>query len=111
MKNGFQLAWIAILLAGCSAPSKFTHDPRAAVVGPDFLDYMEQYPMDHDTQYFYPHFGLAGAKSLEASNAEGSNVFPQNLSALMIERPKPSQEVREIDGQGWPKLEHDGIPF
>jgi hypothetical protein len=111
MKTGFQIAWIAILLVGCSAPSKYKNDPRAAVVGPDFLDDIELYPMDHDTQYFYPHFGLTQAKPLETSSVQGSSTFPPNLSALMIERPKPAPAVSEIEGKGWPQLEHDGIPF
>lgn len=109
MKTGFQVAWVAILLVGCSAPSKFKNDPRAAVVGPDYLDYIEQYPMDHDTQYYYPHLGLAGAKPLTMPNAGGAAGVPQKVSALMTERPAASPEVLQIESQGWPKLERAGI--
>jgi hypothetical protein len=114
MKTRFPLTWMApllVVLVGCSSPSKFKNDPRAAVVGPDFLDYIEQYPMDRDTQYYYPHFGVADAKSLEAFVNEGSNSVPQNVSALMIQTPKPAPSVSEIEGKGWPELERDGIPF
>jgi len=114
MKTRFPLAWTAsllVVLVGCSAPSKYKNDPRAAVVGPDFLDYIEQYPMDRDTQYYYPHFAVAESKPLEAFIAEGSSSVPQNVSALMIQIPKPEPSVREHEGKGWPKLESDGIPF
>ena len=114
MKTRFPLALMAtllVVLTGCSAPSKFKNDPRAAVVGPDFLDYIEQYPMDRDTQYYYPHFGLADAKPLDIPSNEGSSSFPQNVSALMIQTPKPAPSVSEIEGKGWPKLERRGIPF
>lgn len=112
MKTRFPLAWMCpllIVLVGCSAPSKYKNDPRAAVVGPDFLDYIDQYPMDRDTQYSYPHFGVVDARPLEMPS-NGSS-FPQNVSALMIQTPKPAPSVLENEGKGWAKLEHDGIPF
>jgi len=114
MKTRLPLAWmfpLLIVLVGCSAPSKYRNDPRAAVVGPDFLDYIDQYPMDRDTQYSYPDFGVTDAKPLPAFSNEGSTSFPQNVSALMIQTPKPAPGVLENEGKGWAKLEHDGIPF
>ena len=111
MKTGFQVACIAVLLVGCAAPSKYQNDPRAAVVGPDFLDYIDQYPMDRDTQYYYPHLGLADAKTLDTTSAESASSFPQNVRALMIQGPKPAPGAIDVEGQGWPKLEHRGIPF
>jgi hypothetical protein len=111
MNKGFALGIMAIVLVGCSTPSKHANDPRAAVVGPDYLDYIEQYPMDRDTQYYYPHFGLADAKVMETRATESSSSFPASISALMIQRPTPPPTVMEIEAEGWPALERDGIPF
>jgi hypothetical protein len=110
MKIGMQMALVAVLLAGCSAPSRFKNDPRAAVVGPDYLDYIVQYPMDRDTQYYYPDFRLAGVTSKVGSSMQ-SPGFPANVDALLTQTPKPTPAVMESEGKGWPELEHDGIPF
>jgi hypothetical protein len=56
-------------------------------------------------------FGLTDAKPLETTSNEGSSSFPQNVSALMIQTPKPAPSVSEIEGKVCTKLERDGIPF
>jgi hypothetical protein len=111
MKTGLQIAFVALLVAGCAAPSRFTNDPRAAVVGPDYLDYIEQHPMDRDTQYYYPDFGAAETNSAQALSAEGPGSVPANIHALMTRTAKESPSVQRIEGQGWAELERKGIPF
>jgi hypothetical protein len=111
MKIGLLISFIALLVVGCAAPSHFKDDPRAAVVGPDYLDYIEQYPKDRDTQYFYPRFAAAEGKSVEEPSTEGPGSVPANIHALMTRTPKESPSVLEIEGKGWPELEHEGIPF
>ena len=111
MKIGLLISFVALLVAGCAAPSRFKNDPRAAVVGPDYLDYIEQYPKDRDTQYYYPRLAAAEGKSVEETNAEGSGSFPANIHALMARTPKESPSVLELEGKGWAELESKGIPF
>jgi hypothetical protein len=111
MKTGLQIAFVALLVAGCAAPSRFKNDPRAAVVGPDYLDYIEQHPMDRVTQYYYPQLAVAGAKTEEALSAEGPGSVPANIHALMTRTAKESPSVQKIEGNGWAELERKGIPF
>ncbi len=111
MKTGLQIAFVASLVAGCAAPSHFKNDPRAAVVGPNYLDYIEHYPRDRDTQYYYPHLAATEAKTAEASSAEGPGSVPANIHALMTRTAKESPSVQKIEGEGWPELQRKGIRF
>jgi hypothetical protein len=110
--KAFLVISLAILSSGCSTPSKFAHDPRAAVVGPDYLDYISQHPRDRDTQFYYPLFALSGVTNWVDSYQHPSTSSPASgIEALEIEVPEPTQEVRAITGKGWHELEHAGIPF
>jgi len=99
---------LALALTGC-AESRYAHDPRAAVVGPAFLDSIAEYPPDRATEYYYPIFGVQGMTGATPSPvpAPAGEVSPVN--ALLIERPAACPEVQEITGQGYPRLEAKGV--
>src|SRR5438046_663123 len=42
---------LALVGSGCTTSSKYVNDPRAAAVGPAYLDYIDEYPRDRDTQF------------------------------------------------------------
>ena len=114
MKTGLQIAFVALLVAGCAGPSRFKNDPRAAVVGPDYLDYIERYPKDGDTQYYYPRLAATeanSASSAEAPSVDGPGSVPANIHALMTQTAKESPSVQRIEGKGWAELQRKGIPF
>lgn len=104
---------LGLLAAGCSfKTSRFAHDPRAAVVGPAYLDYINQYPRDRDTQYYYPVLterGLTNWSDVSLELAKSSP--PPAISRLMIDIPQASPKVQRITGKGWHKLEKQGIPI
>ena len=97
-------------VAGCAGQGRFKNDPRAAVVGPDYLDYIEQYPMDRETRYHYPpRIGFTGAKGVEAPSVDGPSSFTAKVQALMTLTAKVPPAVQKTDGIGWAKLERQGI--
>jgi len=89
---------IALSFAGCATKSKFANDPRAAVIGPDYLDYIIEYPADKDTEYYAPWFTLNGRHN------EHSDGFQHTLP-LEIDVPTPPQAVKDLAGKGYPLLE------
>ena len=109
MKLEFQIGLLALLMAGCATQSPYANDPRAAVVGPAFIDYIHEFPRDRATQYYYPRFTSRETAEIEAPGAP-SNVPPQ-VQQLIMTRPKPATLVLATEGQGWPELEKDGILF
>jgi hypothetical protein len=109
MKFELQLGLLALLLAGCATQSPYANDPRAAVVGPAFLDYIHEFPRDRATQYYYPRFTSREVAEIEAPTAP-SNVTPE-VQQLIVTRPQPTTHVLATEGQGWRDLEKDGIPF
>jgi hypothetical protein len=109
MKLELQIGLLGLLMAGCATQSPFANDPRAAVVGPAFLDYIHEFPRDQATQYYYPRFSAREVAEIEAPGAP-SNV-PPDVQRLIMTRPKPTTHVMATEGQGWPDLEKDGIPF
>lgn len=103
---------LGLLAAGCSAPSKFAHDPRAAVVGPDYLDYIYQYPRDRDTQYYYPVLTVGNLTNwVDPSSDLAKSASASAISSLIIDVPEPPEAVKQITGKGWPRLEKEGIPI
>jgi len=103
---------LVILASGCTTSSRFAHDPRAAVVGPDYLDVIVENPRDRSTQFYYPDFtirDLADWTDPYANSPKGS--FGQGVDDLLIPVPEPTQEAKQATGKGWPRLEHTGIPF
>jgi hypothetical protein len=101
------LILLVISLAGCSTPSKFVSDPRAAQIGPAYLDYIVEYPPDRDTQFRYPSFTVTG---LEKWVDPYMNALPSpfpSIDALLIKIPEPSQAVKDITGKGYPQLEQE----
>ncbi len=111
MKLGLQVAVVALLLAGCCSTSKLAHDPRAAMVGPDYLDYIEQHPRDYDTQYYYPGFTIADLKDWKDPMADLVKPALPNLQALLTTRPPMAPSVQQIEGKGWPDLEGKPAPL
>jgi len=107
---GFMLS--ALVLTGCSHASRFASDPRAALVGPAYLDYIVENPRDLDTQFYYPAFTT---RADENGSAQPQGVIgaaiPATITALMIDIPQPSQNVHDSAGKGYPELERDGIPL
>jgi hypothetical protein len=110
MKLELPMALVAVLLAGCAQQSRFTNDPRAAMVGPAYLDSIEQYPRDRTTQYYYPVFAMRDAVPVEPP-ANVSSSVPAEVQQLLNTRPKPAASVLATQGEGWPELEQTGIPF
>lgn len=108
-RRGLPVALAALLVAGC-AQSRFTNDPRAALVGPDYLDYIEQYPRDRDTQYYYPDFTVAGLEGWHSPEEGLTNAAPADIQALLTTLPPVPPSVQSIEGKGWPELERKGMP-
>jgi hypothetical protein len=108
--KGIGLIFMVLSLAGCATTSKFAFDPRSAVVGPDYLDYIAEYPRDRDTEYYTPTFTIRGMENWvdPCSSAQRTPPFP-SIEALLVEMPEPSQEVKDITGKGYPSLEQVGI--
>lgn len=113
MKMPFLIAMLAMLLAGCCCQhqSKFKNDPRAAVVGPAYLDYIQEYPRDRDTQYYYPSFKVTGITIPEEWFAGTQNTEHADIQGLLTEIPPIPPSVQKIEGKGWPELESTGIPL
>ena len=109
MKAGWPITLVAVLAAGC-AQSRFQNDPRAALVGPDYLDYIQEYPRDRDTQYYYPAFRVDGLTNRAESFADTQNAGPADIQRLLTIIPPMPPSVQEIEGKGWPELEREGIP-
>jgi hypothetical protein len=101
---------LALVACGCAAPSKFANDPRAAVVGPAYLDYIQQHPRDRDTQFYYPLFAVGGSTNV-VDYRTPQTASEAEFKALVTEISEPTEAVKEMTGKGWPQLEHEGIPF
>lgn len=101
---------LALAASGCATKSKYAGDPRAAVVGPAYLDYIDQYPRDRDTQYYYPGFGVSGFTNEVDYSLPPSDTYSE-FKPLLTQIPQRSEEVKEITGKGWPELERIGKPF
>ena len=110
--KGIGLIVMVLSLAGCATTSKFAFDPRAAVLGPDYLDYIAQYPPDRDTEYYYPSFTISGMQNwvVPYSSAQETSSL-SGVAALLTRMPEPSQAVKDITGQGYPSLEQAGLPL
>lgn len=79
------------------------------MVGPDYLDYIEQYPMDRETRYHYPRIGVTGAKGVEAPSVDGPSSFPAKVQAIVTLTAKVPPAAQKTEGIGWAKLERQGI--
>jgi hypothetical protein len=101
---------LGLVATGCSTSSKYVNDPRAAVVGPAYLDYIDQYPRDRDTQFYYPLFAVSGYTN-EVDYTAPTSAETAEFKPLLTQIPPVSEEIREITGKGWPKLEQIGKPF
>ena len=108
MKASVILA-LALLGSGC-ATSKFANDPRAFLVGPDYLDYIAQYPRDRDTQYYYPVLTLRGLTNwVDPNSTLPTPSFEARIDALLVPIPNPTEKVKENTGKGWARLERKGV--
>ena len=100
------LLLLTVVVSGC-CHSRYANDPRAAIVGPAYLDYIADYPRDCATEYYYPTFHLSGVTHPPVE------PLPVTLSsatdALLIQRPPESDRVRSETGEGYPHLECKGI--
>jgi hypothetical protein len=98
---------VVMLLAGCSTSSKFVHDPRAAQIGPAYLDYIAEYPPDRDTQFYYPSFTISGReKWVDPTTTLLPSPMP-DIDTLLTHIPEPSRAVKDITGKGYPQLEQE----
>jgi hypothetical protein len=104
--------FIALLGAGCASPSRYANDPRAFVVGPEYLDDIAEYPRDKHTQYYYPIFAVSGfTNSAASTNGTSTASSTSSIDALLIDVPSPTEAGKQSMGKGWPYLEQTGIPF
>lgn len=104
------LCLLTVSVVGCSSPSRFASDPRAAVVGPAYLEYMAEFPRDRSTEFFYPVFtSRGGENAIPPSTALTSAAVPPSVAALLIDIPQPNKNVDGCAGQGYPELEKTGI--
>ncbi len=110
LKAGWQIALVAVLTAGC-AQNKIVNDPRAAVIGPEYLKDIAEYPRDRDTQYYYPDFTVTGLTNWVDPSPVAQNYGPGDIQSLLITIPPVPPTVRKIEGKGWPELEREGIPL
>jgi hypothetical protein len=101
---------LALSVVGCSSASRFALDPRAAVVGPAYLDYMAEFPRDRATELYYPAFtsGSVEPGASPATVLTGAAV-PANVASLLIDIPQPKQNAKDSAGKGYPELERTGI--
>ena len=97
---------LALAISGC-CQSHYAHDPRAAVIGPAYLDYIADYPRDCATEYYYPSFVLAGVTT--APPQPLPSTVSLSVDSLLIQRPPESSRVENETGKGYPKLESKGI--
>jgi hypothetical protein len=101
---------LAVSFVGCSSPSRFAADPRAAVVGPAYLEYMTEFPRDRSTEFFYPVFTSRSAENAAPPPAALTDTaVPPAVAALLIDIPQPNHNVNGCAGVGYPELERTGI--
>jgi hypothetical protein len=110
MKAGLQVLLVVVLTAGCAQQSRFHNDPRAAVLGPDYLDYIDKHPRDRDTQYCYPAFTVRGLTNWVDPLVGMQSVASPDVQRLETIIPPMLPEVQAIEGKGWPELERKGLP-
>lgn len=106
------LSLLALSVAGCSSPNpnRYAWDPRAALVGPAYLEYMAEFPRDRDTEFFYPSFTSRSVETaVPASTPLTGAAVPPAVAALLIDIPQPNPNVDGCEGKGYPKLEKTGI--
>jgi hypothetical protein len=111
MKAGWQIAVLAVLAGGCATQSRFQNDPRAAIVGPDYLVYIEQYPRDRDTQYYYPAFTIGALLNWVDPSPRTQNAGADEIQRLLTIIPPIPSSVQQIQGKGWSELEREGMPL
>jgi hypothetical protein len=110
--KGIGLIIMVLSLAGCATTSKFAFDPRAAVLGPDYLDYIAQHPRDRDTEYYYPSFTISGMEKWVVPYSSAQETSSSSgVTALLTDMPEPSPAVKDLAGQGYPSLEKAGLPL
>jgi hypothetical protein len=102
------LILVVLALAGC-AQSPYSHDPRAAKVGPAYLDYIAQYPRDRATEYYYPVFTLRGMTCCQDSVADIPGPLANPIDPLLTQLPDVPACVQKITGKGYPCLESVGM--
>jgi len=103
-----RIVLLILCLTGCA--SKYASDPRAAVVGPAYLDAIAANPRDRATQYYYPSFAIRNFEPAAAlSTPWPTPAVTPEIAALQTEIPEPSRNVREITGKGYPCLEQAGL--
>jgi hypothetical protein len=99
---------LAIGFTGCA--SKYSTNPGAAVIGPDYLDTIAAYPRDRTTQYYYPGFHIRDFElTLDASTPLPKPDLSPAVADLLLQIPEPTQHVKDITGKGYPCLEKTGI--
>lgn len=99
---------LVLALVGCATKSRYANDPRARCVGPAYLEYIDYYPPQKDTEYFYPVLMVKSGSYL-AINPGGP--FDQKIEALLTVRPEATAGVKASTGKGWRKLEARAMPF
>lgn len=107
---GLLILALVFCAVGCSSPSRFSSDPRAAVVGPAYLDSMTQFPRDRSTVLYYPAFSSGSVEPgvLSPMVLTGAGV-PANVASLLIDIPQPKPGAKDSAGKGYPELEKNGI--
>ena len=81
------------------------------MVGPAYLDYIQQYPRDRGTEYYRPGFSIAGKPHPIDLLAGVPTSVPPEIEALQTFLPPMAPSVQASEGKGWPQLEQKGMPL
>lgn len=104
------LLLLSLLIATGCASTRHAGDPRASVVGPCHLDFIDGIPRDRDTQLYYPSFAARGLGNWTdpTSTLPAMQARP-DVVALTTELPPISGDAEEVAGEGFPSLEDAGL--
>ena len=99
---------LVLALAGCATENRYAYDPRARCVGAAYLQYIDDYPPQESTEYFYPVLKVKGGSYLAITPL---GPFDPKIEALLSVRPEPTAAVKQSAGKGWRELEATAMPF
>jgi hypothetical protein len=98
------MALTALILSGCAhQPGPYANDPRCQglrpislypwvhITGPNYLDYVMEYPRDRDTEMYRPSIYLQGVRARYLDPFPAPTNAPSEIQALLTPIPPPRQ--------------------